>query len=189
MTASSRDSTGVSLTTVSPTSMRRASVRKVRLPSTVGALSGTDDVRDSGRLWIATPLLGVCFLLQSMSLAGIPPLSGFWGKFLLFRDLAAHDQWIVLGLAAFGSVLTLASMLKIFLGAFWKGEGREPRPTPRTRLQTAAIGLLVAGSLAVGPFGSWFVRECGAAARQALDRPGYRDTVHAANQTHREGKQ
>jgi multicomponent Na+:H+ antiporter subunit D len=155
---------------------------------TVAAISGTDDVRHAGRLWLATPVFGVLFLLQALSLAGIPPLSGFWGKLMLFQDLADQSRWVVVGLAAVGSLLTLASMLKIFLGAFWSNGTREPRVSAPVRRRVAVISLLVAGALAAGPFGGWFVRASVLAGEQALDREGYRDAVLRESAKPMEGK-
>jgi formate hydrogenlyase subunit 3/multisubunit Na+/H+ antiporter MnhD subunit len=40
-------------------------------------LNGTDDLDHMGNLWRRTPWLGALFLLQALSLAGLPPLSGF----------------------------------------------------------------------------------------------------------------
>ena len=52
---------------------------------TIAALAGSDDLKKTAHLYRAAPALAVVFLLQALSLAGFPPLSGFWGKLLLFR--------------------------------------------------------------------------------------------------------
>ncbi|WP_437909660.1 proton-conducting transporter membrane subunit [Sorangium sp. So ce327] len=65
------------------------------------------------------PWVAAGFLVPALSLAGLPPLSGFWGKLLLvvagFRAgaVVATTVSLVVGL------LTLASMLKIWTAVFW----------------------------------------------------------------------
>jgi multicomponent Na+:H+ antiporter subunit D len=58
--------------------------------------------------------------VPALSLVGIPPLSGFWAKLLVLQEAFAQQRfaWAALGLLV--SVLTLYSMMKIWLEAFWK---------------------------------------------------------------------
>ncbi|WP_315552986.1 monovalent cation/H+ antiporter subunit D family protein [Microbacterium aurum] len=81
--------------------------------------SGSGDLRDVGGMARRSPLLAAAFLVPALSLAGIPPLSGFVAKFLLV--VAAVDVAAFLAAAAVVAVslFTLLSMLKIWNGAFW----------------------------------------------------------------------
>jgi multicomponent Na+:H+ antiporter subunit D len=148
----------------------------------VRSTAGTDDLSQTGHLSRAAPWLAAAFLLQALSLAGLPPLSGFWGKLLLFRAGAESSAWAVLALAGAASFLTLASMLKIWIGAFWRqpDDVPVPAPGPRMRLRTAAIGLLVAATLALGLGAEAFLRASRAAADAAADRSGYVRLVREA---------
>jgi multicomponent Na+:H+ antiporter subunit D len=141
----------------------------------IRGLAGTDELARTGHLYRAAPWLAAAFLLQALSLAGLPPLSGFWGKLLLFRAGTESGSWTVLALAGVASFLTLASMLKIWLAVFWREPEDVSVPVPgrSLRLQTAAIGLLVAAALAVGLGAEAFLRAARAAAGAAADRPGY----------------
>ena len=66
------------------------------------------------------PLLAALFLIPALSLAGLPPLSGFWAKFLVIdATFRAGEHWLA-GLALFVGLLTLYSMTKIWMEAFWK---------------------------------------------------------------------
>jgi multicomponent Na+:H+ antiporter subunit D len=102
----------------------------------VNRLEGTDDLAELGGLMRTRPWLGVAFLLPALALAGLPPTSGFVGKFLLVR--AAFDAgafWA--GATAVGvSLLTLLSMIKIFNGAFW---GQRPETAPAPPLPPSAL--------------------------------------------------
>jgi multicomponent Na+:H+ antiporter subunit D len=98
--------------------------------------------------------LAVVFMLCALSLAGVPPMSGFFAKFLLIRaGLEAGQGWIV-AVSVVVSVLTLMSMLKIYGAAFW-GPGM-PARVP-ARLVAPAAGLaaitLIVGLGAQGLYG------------------------------------
>jgi NADH-quinone oxidoreductase subunit N len=56
-------------------------------------------------------LLGVVLF----SLVGLPPLPGFFGKYLLLRDLLRGDLFVEAGAILVGSLLALAFYLKIFV--------------------------------------------------------------------------
>jgi multicomponent Na+:H+ antiporter subunit D len=118
-------------------------------------LAGSYDLRSIGGLSRARPWLGVLFLSQAFSLVGIPPLSGFWAKFLVVRETLAlgHATWAAAALGV--GALTLYSMLKIWMEAFWRSHPREDwQPPVETRLAPA---LAVSGGLAclTTVFGLW----------------------------------
>ena len=85
-------------------------------------LRGTYELKKLGGLYVLYPGLAVLFLIPALSLAGIPPLSGFFAKFSLVRSgLDSERYWIVAAALAV-SLLTLFSMIKIWNEAFWKAE-------------------------------------------------------------------
>jgi multicomponent Na+:H+ antiporter subunit D len=91
----------------------------------IAAHAGSYDLRRIGGLYAARPLLAGLFAVPALSLVGIPPLSGFWAKVLVLNDLIAQGRWVWLAAALGVSVLTLYSMMKIWLEAMWK-----PHPDP-----------------------------------------------------------
>ena len=73
--------------------------------------TGGDDLQNFAGLWSRSPLLAGCMSIFMLSLAGLPPLAGFFGKFYLFsvalRAGANHGLlWLVV-LALFGSLVSL----------------------------------------------------------------------------------
>src|SRR6266699_2970792 len=73
--------------------------------------TGGDDLQNFAGLWSRSPLLAGCMSIFMLSLAGLPPLAGFFGKFYLFSAaLRAGDNhgllWLV-ALALFGSLISL----------------------------------------------------------------------------------
>jgi multicomponent Na+:H+ antiporter subunit D len=74
-------------------------------------LNRTDDLGRMGNLWKHTPWLGVLFLIQALSLAGLPPLSGFWGKYVILVVGVEQREFVLVAAAIVASVLTLFSSL------------------------------------------------------------------------------
>jgi len=146
-------------------------------------IHGTDRLDERGALWTAAPILSLAFLLQALSLAGIPPLSGFWGKFLIIREGLLQGQWALVLLSLVASVLTLVSMLKIWFGVFWSKQphGVPLRLTPSSRRMTAAVCMLVAVSLGIGLGAERVFEIAEHAANETLDRAAYVETVRAVN--------
>ena len=70
---------------------------------------GSSRLNRLGGMAAATPVLAVLFLLPALSLAGIPPFSGFAAKFGLFDATAESHEWTILAVAVLVSLLTLFS--------------------------------------------------------------------------------
>lgn len=142
----------------------------------------TDDISRMGGLAKASPWLAACFLLQAFSLAGIPPLSGFWGKYLIIVvGMEEHRFWLVAA-AILASILTLVSMLKIWLPAFWRDvpdKGTLASPSPALRYMTALVVLMTATSLFIGLNAELFLGWSQMAAESLFDRAEYQDAVFA----------
>ncbi len=92
--------------------------------------AGHYDLRRIGGLYSARPLLAVLFLVNAFSLVGVPPTSGFWGKFLLLREAFAQGRYVWGGSALAVGFLTLYSMSKIWLEGFWKPRPAAAQSTP-----------------------------------------------------------
>lgn len=130
-----------------------------------------------GGLWRASPLLAIGFLIPALSLAGIPPLSGFWGKYAVVRaGIEAEAYWLA-GVALFVGLLTLYSMIKIWNEAFWKAapDGAAPIAwTPGERIATyLPIALLCATTMTIGLWTEPFAELANVAATSLLDRDAY----------------
>lgn len=140
----------------------------------------TDNLARMGGLAKVSPWLSAFFLLQAFSLAGIPPLSGFWGKYLIILTGIGEGHYILAGAAILASILTLVSMLKIWLGAFWQEppEGVVPEDsTPPIRYMTALAGVMTAVSLFIGLGAETFLQISQKAATTLLDETVYQQAV------------
>jgi multicomponent Na+:H+ antiporter subunit D len=118
--------------------------------------SGTGWLPRLGGLYRADLALAGIFALAALSLAGIPPFAGFVAKFTLARAGVEVGAWWIVAIALAVSLLTLLSMAKIWVEAFWKAppEGAPvARRVGRVLLVPAATLALVSGGmgLAAGP--------------------------------------
>ena len=55
----------------------------------------------------------VCFSVILVSLIGIPPLAGFFGKYQIFASLVSAKMWIVLVIAGLNTALSLYYYLRV----------------------------------------------------------------------------
>jgi multicomponent Na+:H+ antiporter subunit D len=94
----------------------------------IEALGGSDRLDRLGGLVKRAPWLGFLFLIPALSLAGVPPLSGFWAKYSLIRATIDEGEFLLAAVALVTGLLTVFSMAKIWAGAFWKDESPGIRP-------------------------------------------------------------
>ncbi|MEQ8770012.1 MAG: proton-conducting transporter membrane subunit [Phycisphaerales bacterium] len=85
----------------------------------VQAERGTGDIGRLGGLVRTHPILAGLFLFSALSLAGIPVLSGFWAKLALVRAGLEAGAYLIVAVSLAVSLLTLFSMMKIWVRAFW----------------------------------------------------------------------
>ncbi len=100
---------------------------------------GTDHLKKLGGVYRSQPVLGLLFLAPALSLAGLPPLSGFFAKLSLVVAGLESAQYAIVIVALGVSLLTLFSMMKIWNEAFWK-----PHPSEDDKgLLVSPIGQMV----------------------------------------------
>ena len=118
--------------------------------------TGGDDLQNFAGLRVRAPLLAGCMSIFMLSLAGIPPLAGFFGKFYLFSAaLRAGENhgllWLV-ALALFGSLISLYYYL-IVLKVIFVDEA-EPGSSPviynSPLLQKISLSVLAAAVIFLG---------------------------------------
>jgi len=139
-------------------------------------ICGSERLADMGGLYRRMPWLALLFAIPALSLAGIPPLSGFWAKFLLVKASLDAAAWWAAGIALVTGVFTLLSMNKIWNEAFLKShpEGEEALQAV-TGIRAAWLGmsalalLTVLIGLGAGPLIDYAV----AAAAQLADPQAY----------------
>jgi multicomponent Na+:H+ antiporter subunit D len=81
--------------------------------------TGTRDLNKMGGLRSKLPVTGVTSLIGSMSIAGIPPFSGFWSKLFIIIACVQAQRYGFAVWAAAVSVLTLAAYMRLQRRAFF----------------------------------------------------------------------
>ncbi|MBN2470799.1 MAG: Na+/H+ antiporter subunit D [Anaerolineae bacterium] len=110
-------------------------------------LRGTYELAHLGGFYRARPGLALLFLFPALSLAGLPPLSGFWAKFALIRAGLEAEQYVIVTVALGVSMLTLFSMTKIWAAAYWKPRPADAVDQPPLKGREWVLYLLPTGTL------------------------------------------
>lgn len=141
-------------------------------------LGGSFQLAKLGGLATAAPWLAVLFLIPAGSLAGVPPLSGFWAKLAVIRAGLEGGVWLTVTAALLAGLLTVLSMVKIWTEGFWKpapDTTTPPAPPPRLRLAVlvAPSAALAVITLAIGLHPRPLYELSRRAAEQLLDPAAY----------------
>ncbi|MBK5926345.1 Na+/H+ antiporter subunit D [Rhodobaculum claviforme] len=146
-------------------------------------LTGDTDLNRIGGLYKSSPWLAALFIVPAFSLAGFPPLSGFWAKYLIVMASIELQAWVITFFALLVGLLTIFSMTKIWGMAFWKPhpDGIEPVPeripaAVRIPMMIPIVGL-AAMTVGIGLFPEPFVQFAEVSAAQLLSPTDYVDTV------------
>ncbi|MBD8004184.1 Na+/H+ antiporter subunit D [Bacillus norwichensis] len=129
------------------------------LAGTMIALTGHAKMNRVSGLIRNYPVLGWLFFIVMLSLAGIPPLSGFLGKVLISQGAIESGSYLLLALSLISSLFVLYSLLRIFKQCFWgettiSEDGEVPLRKgmliPSVLLAAASVGLGLGSELIVG---------------------------------------
>ncbi len=143
-------------------------------------ITGSSHLKSIGGLYHARPVLAVLFLIPAFSLAGFPPLSGFWAKYILIQASMELKDWLAAGTALLVGLLTIYSMTKIWGEAFWKPhpggeEALVQKPLPWSAwLPVGGLALL---TVIIGLFPAPFFTFAEQAATNLLDPTAYIEAV------------
>jgi len=151
----------------------------------------TFDLKSLGGLYRSKPWLAILFAIPALSLAGLPPLSGFWAKLIIIRAGLETEAYLAVGIALVVGLLTLYSMTKIWNEAFWKpltnrdATAMDASPaTPPARMPlawiVAPVAVLAAITLAIGLYAEPLSALSARAADQLLLPSAYVEAVLGA---------
>ena len=122
------------------------------------------DIRYMGGMWRRTPITAITMTIAALSLAGIPPLAGFWSKdevLLVTYERATHGggpiYWVLLLFAIVTVLMTAFYMFRVVFSTF-AGEYRGPADPQYIRespgVMTIPLLLLAVPSVLVGFWGA-----------------------------------
>jgi multicomponent Na+:H+ antiporter subunit D len=104
--------------------------------------SGTYDITQMGGLYAGQPRLALGFLVVSLAMAGLPPLSGFFPKVALFESGLIGGHYWAMAALVISSLLSLASFVRVWSWVFWR-----PGTPLRAKTRGTAYAACVAGAL------------------------------------------
>jgi len=98
-----------------------------------------------------------------LSLGGIPPTAGFFGKFYVFRAALEKPTlvWLVI-IAVLNSVVSVFYYLRVVTAMYFREVGREAKPLRATSV-SAALLVAALGVLVIGILPTWLVDVANAA--------------------------
>ncbi len=142
---------------------------------------GTFELKEVGGLLKQSPLMAVLFIIPAFALAGVPPISGFFAKFILIKAGIENGNYIITAVAVLTAMLTLYSMIKIWNEAFLKKQPEnEYAQKPFEKLKFAEYFpsvLLGAVSILMGVFAFYMFEFTMEAGKQLTNPELYIETV------------
>jgi len=135
----------------------------------------------------STALLGLTFICCTLLVAGLPPLSGFIGKFAMLSALlippdgvgaVATVNWVLLALIIVSSLFALIALSRTGIRFFWTPLGRNP-PMLRV-IEYTPIVMLIALCVAFTVFAEGVMRYTSATASAIYQPRAYIEAVLSA---------
>jgi multicomponent Na+:H+ antiporter subunit D len=160
-------------------------------------LGGADGLDRLHGFYLREPWIAVLFFLAAMSLAGVPPLSGFWPKVIVVKASLAQDAYVVAAAALVTGFLTLYAMAKVWILVFWRSEpapasvgaaaapqevsGDTAPPLRGRALLVTPVAVLALASLGIGLWAQPVMTFADRTARSLIAPDAYIETVLVAD--------
>ncbi len=108
---------------------------------TVSLASGKENISDYNGLYRTNPKLSLILMISLFSLAGIPPIAGFFGKFFLYTAAAGKGYYLLVFIAVVNVTISLYYYLLVVRAAFLR---RSEKPIPYFKSDIfTKIGLII----------------------------------------------
>ena len=112
--------------------------------------SGKENIDDYNGLYHTNPKLSLIMMLSLFSLAGIPPVAGYFGKFFLFTAAAEKGFYTLVIIAVLNTIISLYYYLLIVKAMFLLKSDNPIEKFKSTWYTRFALGLCVAGIIVTG---------------------------------------
>ena len=116
-----------------------------------------DELDDLNGLYSRAPVEAVLMLVFMLSLAGIPPLAGFWGKYFIFLSLIETGHYALAALGVLYSVFGLYYYLKIANAMLMRQPEKGEETLPVSYAMRAALGVTGFATLFIGIMPNRFI--------------------------------
>jgi NADH-quinone oxidoreductase subunit N len=119
----------------------------------------TEDISGLAGLNQRSPLLAATLTIAMVSLAGIPPLAGFFGKFLLFKAVIEaaqtthnHGYYCLAFTALIGVIISLYYYFGVIRAIYWSKDPEDLSPIELSAPAKLSIWVCLAGMFWIGVF-------------------------------------
>ena len=144
--------------------------------------TGKKKLDELGGLGRSMKVTTVCFGIAALATSGIPPFNGFASKLMIYESVFRFNPFLAV-IAMVASVLTLASVAKIFHSVFMgpaRKQFAEVKEVPGT--MTFSMILLAVLCVVIGLFAGTFVEQfINPAVTALINQSGYISTVLGGN--------
>ncbi|HUH47174.1 MAG TPA: proton-conducting transporter membrane subunit [Arenibacter sp.] len=148
-------------------------------------LRGSMSLSRLGGIYGNYPKLSILMAIVLFSLAGVPPLSGFWPKIYLIAAAYENGNYIYIGSIIIGSFITLFLMAKVWSQVFWKDASTDtiimdkfgPLNKYEKTFLVLPIGMLALTSLFIGLNAEIIVQVADRIADEMVDTSFYIEAV------------
>ncbi len=112
--------------------------------------TGKENMDDFNGFYSTNPRLSLVMLLALFSLAGIPPVAGFFGKFFLFTAAASKGMFVLVFIAVLNATVSLYYYLLV-VKAMFINKTENPIPAlSATWYEKVALSICLTGVVAIG---------------------------------------
>src|SRR5713101_5737290 len=116
-----------------------------------------DEIDDIAGLFFRAPTESILMLIFLLSLAGVPPLAGFYGKYFIFLSLIESRHYVLASLAVLYAVFGLYYYMRIANQMFMR-EALDKTPLPISAGMRVALGVTAFATVYIGIFPEQFIR-------------------------------
>jgi len=116
-----------------------------------------DEIDDISGLYSRAPTEAVLMLIFLLSLAGIPPLAGFYGKYFIFLSLMESGHYVLASLGVFYAVFGLYYYMRI-ANKMFMGEALDKARLPLSAGMRVALGVTAFATIYIGILPERFIR-------------------------------
>jgi NADH-quinone oxidoreductase subunit N len=116
-----------------------------------------DEIDDIAGLFSRAPTEAVLMLVFLLSLAGIPPLAGFWGKYFIFLSLIETGHYVLASLAVLYAVFGLYYYMRIGNAMFMR-QAVDKEPVSIGVPMAATLGVTALATLVIGVYPEPFIQ-------------------------------
>jgi NADH-quinone oxidoreductase subunit N len=122
--------------------------------------AGAEDISSLAGLSRRSPFLAATMTLAMVSLAGVPPMAGFFGKFLLLKAVIEQGAisagfYCLAGTAIVGVIISMYYYFGVIKAMYWSREVSDLSPVEVSLAGRLGLLVCIAGMIGLGVLPGW----------------------------------